>query len=96
MAMLTWSFTTEPSRASARLRPSAKASSLPANQDAMSALCATDRDSPPKPKMVRPIHITYQAELPGSEAPSANTHWPAVMKSRKTSSMRRTPRRSDR
>lgn len=69
---------------------------MPANHVAMSALCATQSDSPPKPKTVRPIHMTYHADVPDIDAPSAKTACPPVMKSRKTMSISRVPSLSHR
>lgn len=50
----TWSLTTLPRRATERLRPIAKAISLPSNHSASRVLWATLSDSPPKPKTALP------------------------------------------
>ena len=57
----TSSLMTEPTRASARFSPSARASSLPWKYDATNADCTTDSDSPPRPNTVRPIHMVHHA-----------------------------------
>mmetsp|Transcript_37871 Transcript_37871/g.108883 ORF Transcript_37871/g.108883 Transcript_37871/m.108883 type:complete len:200 (-) Transcript_37871:399-998(-) len=65
----TISFMTEPARATERLRPRAKATSMPLNQRNSKQFCATCSDSPPRPKRTRPASISAQLR---STKPAAN------------------------
>jgi len=83
--------TTEPSRATERERPRERASSLSWNQLVMKALCATDSDSPPSPKIARPTSIPLRE--PEAQA-AATAAWPARQKEVKRQSEVAKPHRS--
>mmetsp|Transcript_23049 Transcript_23049/g.87147 ORF Transcript_23049/g.87147 Transcript_23049/m.87147 type:complete len:251 (-) Transcript_23049:258-1010(-) len=90
------SLNTEPRRASARFSPSASASSLPPNHLAMRPDMVTLRDSPPRPKITRPVIMTaHFVWVPGRVMPSANTHCPIVTRNAKMALPSRSPMRSE-
>mmetsp|Transcript_26228 Transcript_26228/g.38869 ORF Transcript_26228/g.38869 Transcript_26228/m.38869 type:complete len:238 (-) Transcript_26228:210-923(-) len=79
---------TEPSRATDRLRPNAKATSLPANQSARIEELATAILSPPNPKTTRPTNIIGHDLI---DKPNAKMTCPAAMRETNNSKHRRTP-----
>lgn len=79
---------TEPSLATERFKPKAKATSLPANQSAKMEEFATEMLSPPNPKMILPINITGQDLM---ETPNAKMTCPMAIKETKITRQTLTP-----
>jgi hypothetical protein len=79
---------TEPSLATERFNPKAKATSLPANQSARMEELATEMLSPPNPKTILPRNMTGQDLM---ETPKAKMTCPMAIKETKITRHTRTP-----
>ena len=79
-----------------RVMPKARASSLPVNQRAVMALCATIMDSEPMPKSTRPAYRTARLGAQATRAAPATTNPEKIRLARRTPtrSIRKPPART--